>query len=270
MNQVHFMTGLPRSGSTLLTALLNQHKDIYSSHQTDLLESMYLLDSAYKRFESYQAGIRQNAYPNMVNNLYKSFYSDIDKPIVIDKNRAWGTPYNLQFSTAINSKAKFIVTVRPVLEILASFVKLAEDNPSTNYIDISMQNSDFYPMHYRDLNDARCDYLMRPNGEIDKSILAFKTILNPRNKINYHIINYSDLIQDTQSTLDKVYNFLEVDKIKNNLENITLSENYQDTIAFGIPNMHKVKKKIEKSQTNPERLLSEYVINKYANSLGTL
>ena len=51
----------------------------------------------------------------------QAFYDGVDKPIIVDKNRAWGTPYNLNLAALLNPDVRIITTVRPILEVLASF-----------------------------------------------------------------------------------------------------------------------------------------------------
>jgi sulfotransferase len=80
-----FMAGLPRSGSTLLSAILNQNPDIYVSPQTDLISMMYLMDSNIPDFESYRAGIKTNDYSNVLKNLGQMFYSENTEKFIIDK-----------------------------------------------------------------------------------------------------------------------------------------------------------------------------------------
>jgi sulfotransferase len=125
----HFMAGLPRSGSTVLSALLNQHSKIYASAQTDLIDLLYQAQSKIPNYESYKAGLYQNSYERVLHAMPEIFYSHIDKPIVIDKNRSWGVPYNFEYlSPILNKNGKVILTLRPIIEILASLIRKSNDN----------------------------------------------------------------------------------------------------------------------------------------------
>ena len=121
------MAGLPRSGSTVLSVILNQNPQIYSSPQTDLLSMLYNLESNIPNYESYRAKLMHSNFASVLYGMADTFYRPIDKPVVIDKNRGWGTPYNWDnLSLYVNPDGKVIVTMRPSLEVLASFVKAAQ------------------------------------------------------------------------------------------------------------------------------------------------
>jgi sulfotransferase len=261
------MAGLPRSGSTLLSAILNQHPDIYSSPQTDLLQMIYLLHENIQTFESYQAGINHQGYENVVRKLGNSFYSHVEKPIIIDKNRAWGTPYNLNLAPFLNPNVKILLPYRPILEILTSFIVLANQNPRKNFIDQKMEETDFFSRFYRNIDDARCEWLMQPNGKIDQAILSLSQI--KKNPDKFLLINYHDLIENCQKTMNLIYSFLGISNFEHNLTRITQIEKPYDLDEqiFGIPNLHKIRPSLKVISKNPENVLSSYVVKKYGQTL---
>lgn len=265
MKTFHFLTGLPRSGSTLLTVLLNQHPDIYSSHQTDLLTSMDIYQNQINGYESVQAGIETNNYYQVLESMAHNFYKDKTKPIILDKCRAWGVPKSLPFAHLINPQGKFLYSFRPILEVLTSFIVLAENNPN-NFIDRMMNTEDFNVMHYRDINDARCDWLMRHNSQIDISILALGNLIK-NHKEKVMIIEYDNLINNPSNELNKINAFLSVQDFKYAFTNINDVNVHEDEAVFGIKEMHKVRSSINKKEVKPENVLSDYVINKYGNAL---
>jgi sulfotransferase len=258
------MGGLPRSGSTLLTAILNQHPDIYASPQSNLLNMSYVLEKEIYDSESWLSGLQHEDYENTLNNLGNLFYSNVKKPIIIDKNRAWGTPGNNFIAKRLSDNPKTIIVLRPILEVLSSFVRLAEKNPN-NFIDRVIKNEDFYVKYYRDTNDVRCDYLMRANGEIDQALLAIATLV--KNPESCHIVWYEDLINDSQKCLSNMYQFLEVEDFKHNFKNIKQLDKHNDETLFGIKDLHKIASTIKASKSKPDLVLSNYTINKYSNIL---
>lgn len=258
------MGGLPRSGSTLLTAILNQHPKIYASPQSDFLNLYTRLEEGIYESEPYNTNLRKQAYENVLNFFGNLYYSDIDKPIIIDKDRAWGTPGNYNAAKRLNKNQKTILVLRPILEVLASFMKLLEKNPD-NFVDRKIHNQDFYVKYYREINDVRCDYLMQSNREIDKSLLAIATLVKTPEIC--HIVWYNDLITNTQKTLSDIYTFLGIEDFSHNLNNIKQLDNHDDVNVFGIKDLHTIKKSIQSNEIKPKNFLSDYVINKYGNTL---
>jgi sulfotransferase len=258
------MGGLPRSGSTVLTAILNQHPDVYSSPQSEYINMYFVLRNEIHSSESWKSNLMQEGYQNTLDSLGNLLYSHIEKPIVIDKNRAWGTPGNQVVAESLNKNPKTILVLRPILEVLSSFVKLAEKNPD-NFIDNNIANQDFFAKYYREINDVRCDYLMRSNGEIDQSILALATLI--QNPGTYHIVWYEDLIANPEKALAGIYQFLGIESFKHNLSNIRQLDKHNDASVFGIKDLHTISSSIKPSKTKPETILSDYVLSKYRNVL---
>ena len=265
----HFMAGLPRSGSTVLSAILNQHPEIYASPQTDLLSLLYQFESNIPNYESYKAGLLFSSYDTAIRSVPDNFYAPIEKPVVIDKNRGWGTPYNWDnLSDYLNPKGKVILTMRPILEVLASFVKVCQATKkvtgTTPYL-----NNDLWVSFYRDPTDAIVDNLMLPNGEIDRAIFSIYNLLkNHRDRV--HLVWADDLIESPQASLNSIYDFLEIKRFEHNFEKIKEVDKHDDISGYGMVGLHDIKKKLTKSTTEPSRVLSNYVIEKYKNALDFL
>jgi len=265
----HFLTGLPRSGSTVLSALINQHPEIYASPQTELLEMIFQIQNVMHFSESYNAEIRKPGYQNVIKKITDNFYSDVNKPIILDKNRGWGTPYNMEnVMPIVNQNPKIVVTLRPIVEILASFTALCNKNPN-NTIDKGLSESDFWPIYYRNYEDARCEYMMRPNGEIDQAILSISN-LQQNHKDSSFFLWYEDLVFSPEIKLQELYNFLGTKPFKNNFNNIEETDKHNDMAGYGIKNLHAIKNKISKSKTDYKTILSNSIIKKYENALDFL
>ena len=258
------MGGLPRSGSTVLTAILNQHPDIYASPQSNLLSILYTLQTEIEKSEPWNTGLNVDFYENTLDNLGNLLYSKVQNPIIIDKNRGWGTPGNEPYALRLNKNPKTIIVLRPILEVLSSFIRLAEKNPN-NFIDREINNYDFFSKYYRETNDTRCDYLMRSNGEIDQVLLAIATLL--KSPDSCLVVWYDDIVKNPQKTLSKIYEFLKVDDFIHNFDKIKQLDKHNDELMFGIKGLHAIKPTIQASKTKPELVLSNYVIDKYKNAL---
>src|SRR3990167_11075763 len=88
---LHFLSGIPRSGSTVLAAILNQNPEIHVSTTSGLVHALDgvantwastgLLDKTDKDRKKLSA---------TMSGIVNSFYSNTDKPIIIDKSREIG------------------------------------------------------------------------------------------------------------------------------------------------------------------------------------
>ncbi len=257
------MAGLPRSGSTLLSAILNQNPDIYVTPSVD---TNFLILSLYKTSqvsETYHSGFAPEGYQNVMAKLPDVFYEHIDKRYIIDKNRNWGTPENIEVAELFAENVRIICPVRPILEILASFVRLADKNPD-NFIDKFV--SDYPVSQFRPKNDARCDAMMAANHHIEMNIFSLASSLDPRHQGKFHFVAYDDLVSKPEKVIEAIYSFLQIPKFEHTYENLRWPLMPNEAKVFGIPNMHEVRSKIDRSKTDTS-ILSEYVHKKYGHVL---
>lgn len=257
----HFLAGLPRSGNTLLSAILNQNPDIYSTPLSPLPTLMW----GYSESCNYMENTNRNEEnkdraEKLLCSFFDTFYKDIDKPIIIDREKDWGTPANLNLiKKYVTSTPKIIITVRDILEIIASFVAMDAD-----YLKNNTANSGAFINNYRSSKDSIVEYLMKPNGELDKSLLSLASAFFPENKGIFHIVEYNDLMLKPEETMSGIYKFLEMPDYKHNFKKIEKIESDNDT-KIGLPsNLHDVRKSLSKSETSTD-ILSDYIKHKYSN-----
>ena len=257
---IHFLAGIPRSGNTLVSALLNQHPQIYSSPISSLSNNMWsienglMMESSVRNLENYWRSL------DVVSKMPEVFYSNVEKPIIFDREKHWGTPPNLEIiKKYITKTPKIVFTVRSIEDALASYINI-------NMKNLLAEVNRYAPftLEYREANDVIADHIMMPNGDFDKSLLSLSSAFLKENNGIFHIVEYDDLINNTQEVMNKIYDFIEVDRYTNDLNNIVKIESDNDT-AVGLPeNMHEVRKEISASRICADDILSRYAIDKYS------
>jgi sulfotransferase len=263
IKKYNFLAGLPRSGNTLLSSILNQNPDIYSSPLSPVNDYMWAVKSQMEQSESV---LRQGTTAQsdlVISNILPNYYSNIEKPIIFDRAKTWANSENLDMiKKYVNPKPKIIYTIRPVLEILASFIRIYSGTP---FLDNQMLKSGWLPKKYLTHEDNLCDYLMRPRGELDEMLSNIHVLKEDVNKDIFCVIEYEDLVSNPNLVMDRIYKFLDIDQYDHEYSNVSKAHiDYEDRVNAPA-NMHEVRGKILKISTPPEELLSEYVLNKYSN-----
>jgi sulfotransferase len=258
------MAGLPRSGSTLISSILNQNTNIYSSANSPMCGMMFNLERSILASEQYSAYPKPQVMSNTVLGVINGYYSDTEKNIIIDKSREWSMPEH--FAVLLRNlpyEPKIILPVRSVTDILASFISLVGKNPGKpNFIDSEIDSRQEFNF-YRPPNDTRCDHLMRPKGLIDNALYGIAYALQPENKKYFHFVEYDDLINSPKEEIDKIYNFLGIDKFDHDYYNIENRIKEDDNI-YGLTGQHDVRSSVSRRNINKNNVLSQYVINKYS------
>jgi sulfotransferase len=257
----YFLAGLHRSGNTVVSSLLNQNPKIYSSPLSPVCNYLWALHNASLDTENAARNRDKTGIQAVISNLFDNHYSAINKPIVFDREKNWGTPGNLFIiKEHLTQQPKIVYTVRPIIEVLSSFMSLEK-----SWIDRGMSDSRWTYKNYLSLDENRCDYLMRPGGEIDQSLLCINEIIKPENKGIFHLVEYDDLINKPQETMNGIYNFIGIEPFEHDFNNIIKLEKDDDTL-IGMPaNLHKIRPELKQTSSKPEDVLSDYVINKYSN-----
>jgi len=242
MKNIFFLSALPRAGNTLLGSIINQNKNIQvtaNSIVTDLLWETHKI----KDFENYRNFPDENSFNSVFNNIINNYYSKWKASFIIDRG-PWGTPANLFLLKQIIKNPKFVLLKRPVLECLASYIKLEKP------VDI----------------ENRCFELMSNVGMIGKNMWSVKNIIEQ--KENYILIDYIDLVKDPKREIKKIFKFLNIKDFKINLNNLKqFSANnisYDDSILN--LDYHKIRTdKIELNKYKITDILSKKIIKQYSN-----
>lgn len=250
MKQYYFLSGLQRSGSTLLGSLLNQNPNVYVSPTSPLLDYLCMTEDLLQRLTgqyTYEVG---RVSPNIHKRTFEGFYEHVEKPIVIDKHRGWTRNINtVKQITGIEPKV--ICTHRPIEETVVSFIKLAMKDPE-NAVDTALSAAG-KPIN----NKNRAMYIWENwTYEIYDS-LRHGIRNNPE---SVYIVHYQHLVKDTQNTLDKIYDFLGIDKYQHQLTNINNSCAEQKDEIWGFKGLHDVRPNIEWQSLNPSDILDDELL----------
>ena len=252
----YFDCGLPRSGSTLLTALLNQNPQIHAGTLSPVFEVMYYTNDRLQG-EQAQAFPKPEVFRRMVSNVITEYYSDRDEEVIVDKCRAWPAHIDL-IKQYITPDPKIICTVRHPLDILASFITLFHKDGGLNFIDKAMLKQGLFVT-----DDTRCHFMMNPGGFVWESMNALATAFRQNQTQYIHFIQYDDLVSDPKIVMQSIHSYLRLKPFEYDFENIVQKDREKDKEVYGLPTMHEVRQKVEKKSKHYSEVLSEEVINKY-------
>lgn len=256
----YFMSGLPRSGSTLLSAILNQNPQIYCGPSSPVVPTMTAIEGSLSQDELFLAYPKQEFGKNLIASVIDQYYSDIDKPIIIEKNRSWVSRINYIKGYFEIENPKIIFPVRDVSEILASFISMIRRNPTIvnqrlNFIDQTLVQQGI-PIN----DENRCRLVAGP-GILGQSFDGLKQALTEGYRNNIHFVEYRDLVNDPQKTMKKIYEFLGEPYYHHKFTNLKNIHQERDAEIYGFPDMHEVREKVKSVAEAPEDVLPKSVLD---------
>jgi len=256
----YFMAGLPRSGSTLLSSLLNQNPRFYSGPSSPVVPTMLALENSLANDELYLAYPKPEQASQIISSVLPIFYSDIDKPVIFDKNRSWvDRPHYITGYFGI--EPKILYPVRNIDEILTSFITMYRRNPYKGEGKISFLDEMLIKSNKPLSDDARCEFLASPIGILGQSYNGLKSIFEKGQQNIIHLIEYDDLINNPKETMEKIYDFLNEKYFDHNFESIENLHREKDQEVYGLADMHEVRSKLDKISADPKEVLSEKILN---------
>lgn len=190
----HFITGLPRSGSTLLASILRQNPRFHASIQspvgqviTDMVSGMGARNEAGRFFNP---GDRET----MVRAVFNAYY-DTFADVVFDNNRRWTA------SAALISKvfpdAYMLACVRDPRAIVDSFERVFQKNPTEpSVIYGGLSNTTVY---------TRVEEIMKPNGVVGFSLAGLRSAYYGAHNHKLLVIEYDNLARFPQETMADIY-----------------------------------------------------------------
>lgn len=255
----YFMAGLPRSGSTMLSAILNQNPRFYSGPSSPVVPTMLTLEQSLNQDELFLAFPKFDFAQNLISSVLDQYYSDTDKPVVFEKNRSWVNRINYINGYFRIENPKILFPVRDVSEILASFISMIHRNPHIvnerlNFIDQSLVQQGI------PLNDEnRCRAIAGP-GILGQSFDGLKKALSEGYRNNIHFIEYKDLVNNPKQTMQKIYDFLGEEYFEHDFNNIVNIHQENDAQIYGFQDMHAVRKTVGSTAVSPEEVLPASVL----------
>jgi len=246
----HFITGLPRSGSTLLSSILKQNPRFHASI-TDALADMtkgVIETSQHGPGVKYEVPISRRI--DTVKGLFDGYHRQINKEVIFNTNRAWSllTP---QIDT-IFPKSKFIVCVRDIAWILDSFEKVHIENPMVvNTVSGSLGGTVY----------SRAEALMGDGGIVGFPYIGIKQAITGNEKHKLFILEYDRLCQTPDVIMQALYAFIDEPYFDHDFNNVEANwEDYDKEI--GIP-LHKVNKRVQYKPRN--FIIPPDIIKVYSN-----
>lgn len=238
---IHFISGLPRSGSTLITNILKQNPKIHGESVSSLASIFASIHASWNNIEANQEYENVNAKKGVLRSILQGYYSHIDRSIVFDKDRGW-IPLIGVLEAVLEQKVKIIVCVRNPAEILSSFERLRKENP------LFFSRPDFHLREGSNIT-SRAYYYASPEGPLGLAHRNLKDSITMGYLDRLLFVDYNRYCNSPKSQTKRIYDFLELPNFEHDFENIKQEEKYND-LAVGLPNLHKIKPTLDKTTVN--------------------
>lgn len=244
--------------TTLMCNILANNPRIGGGETSPMLEYLYGARSNYSSVPEVKSALTEDIMHKSFLNFCRQGMSgyaqaNTDKDIYVDKSRGW--IYYSEFLRELYPEAKIIVMVRDIRSILSSFEKKWRDNPSI------LDNNDIPAKQQFITIDQRVNTWL----DIPPLGLSLKRLYNAiqtKTIDNMMVVRAEDLCKNPESTMRKVYDFIEEEYCELDYSDIKQMTVENDRISdFGIYGDHTIRPKVEPLKKDYDEMLGKDISN---------
>jgi len=232
----HFISGLPRAGSTLLSAMLRQNPRFHAGMSSPVGAFMTGLLDQVSAGTEFGPVVTQAQRRRLLRGLFDSYYADQpDKPVVFDTNRLWSA--KLPAILDLFPEAKVIACVRNVAWVMDSIERLYRANPyeNTRLFGDAVERNTVY---------SRVDTLGQRNRLVGFAWTAIKEAFYSEQAKSLLLVDYDLLASAPEKVLPLVYRFIGEPWYEgHDFQNLAFDAPEFDT-ALGLSGLHKVRPRV--------------------------
>ena len=229
--RIHFISGLPRAGSTLLAALLRQNPR-FSAGMTSPVGSFFnaMLGATSQRNEG-AVFIDDDQRKRLLRACFDAYYADTTAEVVFDTNRQWTT--KLPALTQLFPDSRTICCVRNPAWVIDSIERLVRRN--------AFEVSGIFAFEAGGTVYSRAEGLSKGDGMAGFAWNALREAVYGEHADRLLLVRYESLTANPLGTLGAIYDFIGEELFSHDPDHI---EPCYDMVEFdarlGTPGLHEV------------------------------
>ena len=254
MQRFHFISGLPRSGSTLLSAILSQNPRFHAGVSSPLAAFFSSLVAQVSVGSEWSTRVNTAQRRRLLHGLFEAYYADLpaEKQVVFDTNRVWTA--RLPALLDLFPQAKVIACVRNVGWVMDSIERLYRKNP---YENTALFGNDAE----RSTVFTRTETLAQRNRLVGLAYSGFKEAFYSEQGRAMLVVDYDLLVQRPAHVVPLIYQFLGEEAFPHDYDNLQFDTPDYDE-GLGLAGLHKVRQKV--SLEPRETILPPDVFEQYS------
>ena len=234
LRPIHFISGLPRSGSTLLSAILTQNPRFHAGMSGPVGALFNTMLGELSGRNEYSVFVTDDQRRRLLSGLFEQYYGkEFSAEVVFDTNRVWCS--KMRVLKELFPTAKVIACVRHMPWIIDSIEQLVRKN--------AFQPSSIFNYQPGGTVYSRAEGLANGDGMVGFAYNALKEACYGEDTVNLMLLQYETLVSNPAAAVKAIYEFIGEPSFKHDFDNVSYDADEFDTRA-GTPGLHTVRRKI--------------------------
>lgn len=246
--KIHFISGLPRAGSTLLAGILRQNPRFHAAMTGPLGLMFDTLVRSMGESNEYSMFLRQEQRERVARSLFESFYADLAADrVVFDTSRVWCA--QLAALDTLWPDARVIACVRSPAWILDSFERRVQAAP--------LRRGRMFTAETGVNVFTRVEAMMK-GGQVGPSLQALRQAWSGEQAGKLIVMRYESLTSRPEEVMAKLYDLLGETPFAHDFEHVDFEAAEFDE-KLGMPGLHTVRSRVlpnERQTILPAELFS--------------
>jgi sulfotransferase len=251
---LHAISGLPRSGSTLLSAVLRQNPRFHAGIASPVHALVIAALDQMNPGREFAAFFSEPRRRTVLRGLFATCYAEAGRDdVVFDSNRMWTGQTALL--RELFPEIRIICCVREIGWIINSIELMLRRNPlQTSRLFDFKSGTSFY---------SRVQGLMHTDfGAVGLALGELRQAWFSEDADRLVVVRYESLVRDPRSVIARIYHELGEPQFEHDFENLAYDAPEFDA-RLGMPGLHKVTGRVRSE--NPEAIIPPEIFAKYVD-----
>ena len=207
--------------------------------------------NAWDKQMEFRAAPDEAAKLRVLRAMLQAHHAGTDKPVIFDKSRGWNAHLEM-VEALLGRKAKVLVPVRDLRDVIASFEKLWRKNAATRQIPQERQ-------HYLLMQtiQGRSKLWLAREQPVGIAYNRIRDAITRGFADRMFFIDFEVLTNDPKRTMKEVYEFLEEEQYEHDFDNVE-QVTHEDDVTHGIVGLHDIRTKVEPLQSTWRETLGDF------------
>ena len=251
---IHFVSGMPRAGSTLLMNILAQNPRFGVTATSGLYEIVRMVKLQWDKCAEFQA-MQENASSDVkiavLRGMIQNYHQALGgRPVSFDKSRGWLADIEL-LEDVISITPKILVCVRPLGDILSSLEKKYRLAKRLGTVPQEFSNASGFQTV-----EARCTALLSNTDIVGSSVNRVRDAVSRGCRERLYFVEFDRLTRHPKTVLKEIYEFLDEDFYDHDFTDVK-QVTHEDDRVYGWGDLHSIRGSVEPVESDWQIVLAD-------------